>query len=103
MTISAPLVSLLGSAGCVGSLGNPAIARMKGAVITVGPVEDETRICLSDPVDAGTTYGDRKYSDRECWSGILEGDPAPQVGDCVVLGVQGESSVLSVERAHGCG
>jgi hypothetical protein len=100
MIIGATVVSML-AAGCVGPFGNPYIARMKGEVMKIEPVDDETQICLSNPVDAGSTYGDRKYSERECWSGVLE-VPAPEVGDCVIVGVQAETSVMSVERAHRC-
>jgi hypothetical protein len=94
------LLSLFGLATYLG-IWNPAIARMKGEVTYVRPVADETRICLSHPVDAGSTYGDHKYSGSECWSGVVEGRP-PKVGDCVVLRTQGESSDLGVKPARGC-
>src|SRR4029434_6514326 len=48
------LLSLFGLATYLG-IWNPAIARMKGEVTYVRPVADETRICLSHPVDAGST------------------------------------------------
>ena len=59
-------------------------------------------MCLRDTTDAGSTYGDKQPRDSICWDGVLEG-VVPTIGACVVLQAQGESSVLRVEPAQGCG
>jgi len=93
-------VWLAGFAVYVGAC-NPAIARVRGQVVAVEPVDDEIEICVSGPTDAGSTYGDDTFDDPECWSGVVD-DELPSVGDCVTLQVQGESSRLEVEPASGC-
>lgn len=95
------LLWALGLAVDVGFIGNPAIARMRGNVSSVERVDDEVKVCVSNPIDAGSTYGDRTYSAVECWQGLVE-RREPHVGDCVVLQSQGESSELVVHDASGC-
>lgn len=96
----AAVVWLAGGAGCVGAC-NPAIARVRGEVVTVEPVDEEIEICLAGPTDAGSTYGDGTFDDPECWSGLVDNE-LPSVGDCVTLQIQGESSMLEVEPASDC-
>lgn len=60
----------------IGAVGNPAIVRMRGLVSSVRPRDDEVEICIANPVDAGTTYGDREFDSLECWRGLVE-DPRP--------------------------
>lgn len=76
-------MSLAGSAVYVGAC-NPAIARVRGQVLTIEPVDDEIEICVSGPTDADSTYGDDSFDDPECWSGVVD-DVLPSVGDCVTL------------------
>ena len=80
---------------------NPAIARVRGEVVTVNSNGDETEICIKNASDAGSTYGDKSVADKECLSGIVSGRlPAP--GDCVQLQVQGEGSELKVSGTNDC-
>lgn len=99
--IGAGVLWLLGMGVYTALIGNPAIARMKGEVVSVEPVEDHTEICLAHPVDAGSTYGDRSYAELECRNGIIAG-VAPEVGECVIIESQGESSVIEVESGRLC-
>jgi hypothetical protein len=79
----------------------PAIARSRGRVTEVHWTSKLTKICISGVSDAGSTYGDKSPSERECWDGITEGS-LPRRGDCVVLESQAEGSELKVQRASGC-
>jgi len=81
--------------------GNPAIARIRGEVVSVDQVDERIEVCVVNPVDAGSTYGDREFDSTECWSGDVS-DGLPNLGDCVVLQTQGESSVLKVTPARAC-
>ena len=92
---------IAGFAVYIGAVGNPAIARMRGLVSSVQPRDDEVEICIANPVDAGTTYGDSEFDSLECWRGFVE-DPRPAVGDCVVVQSQGHVSELIVESSTGC-
>ncbi len=83
---------------------DPGIARRKGVVAEVRTVDDspgELEVCLSSTVDAGSSYGDKSPSSGECLAGIPEGS-VPEPGDCIVLQIQGESSMLGIEPADGC-
>ncbi len=80
---------------------NPAIARRRGQVVSVRSDKPETEVCIANAVDAGSTYGDKTPSDRECLRGILDGQ-MPELGDCVTLQVQGEGSELRVTSADDC-
>lgn len=83
---------------------DPAIARRKGVVAVVRPVDDspgEVEVCLLNTVDAGSTYGDKSPSRGECLAGVPDGS-IPKPRDCVVLQIQGESSMLWIEPADGC-
>jgi hypothetical protein len=84
---------------------NPAIYRAKGTVVSVGPHEDATQVCLVRAIKAaGSTYGKLLKDGRICMNGfpIPAGVELPRVGDCVILQNQGESSELKIERATGC-
>jgi hypothetical protein len=94
-------VSLFGFAAYIGLVGNPAISQARGTVSSVERLDDEVELCLSKPVDAGSTYGDRNYSDVECWQGLID-TRLPDVGDCVVVRAQGHVSELEVREAAGC-
>jgi hypothetical protein len=99
LILGAVVLWFVGFAAYVGLVGNPAIARMKGEVISVEPVDDETEICLSEPMDAGSTHGDREYDNPECRRGLLE-SRVPSVADCVILKSQGHVSEIEVEAAE---
>ena len=98
--IGTGVLVLLGMAVYAGLLGDPPIAPMKGEVVSVEPIDGRIEICLADPIDAGSTYGNRVGGEPECWSGILA-DPKPQAGECVIIESRGESAVIGVESAHG--
>jgi hypothetical protein len=51
--------------------------------------------------DAGSTYGDKSPRERMCISGVHSGI-RPQIGECVIIETEGESSKLQVEQASGC-
>jgi hypothetical protein len=91
----------VGLAVYLGAIGNPGIARMRGVVSSIGPHDDGVEICIADPVDAGTTYGDRQFSNPECWTGVVD-EPRPADGDCVVVQSQGHVSELVIEDSQGC-
>lgn len=80
------------------------IVRRKGVVAEVRTVDgapEEVEVCLSSTVDAGSSYGDKSPSSGECLAGIPEGS-VPEPGDCIVLQIQGESSMLGITPADGC-
>jgi hypothetical protein len=95
------VLSLFGFAAYIGLVGNPAINQARGTVLSVERLDDEIELCLSEPVDAGSTYGDRRYSDVECWQGLIE-TRLPEPGECVVVRAQGHVSELEVKKAAGC-
>lgn len=89
---------VLAGTGC-----NPSIARIRGEVVSVERTEETYTICLSNAVEAGSTYAkDRHLDDPECWWGSSVDGDLPSVGDCVRLTMQGESDELGVEAVTGC-
>jgi hypothetical protein len=82
---------------------DPTISRVRGTVVSVtgGRSGEETRVCLRDITDAGSTYGNREPREADCRAGMLEGT-RPSPGDCVVVQVQGEASYLRVTSSRGC-
>jgi len=84
---------------------NPAIYRAMGTVVSVGPHEDVTQVCLVRAIKAaGSTYGKPPKDGRICMNGfpMTAGVELPRGGDCVILKNQGEGSDLKIERATGC-
>jgi hypothetical protein len=91
---------IVGATAC-----NPAIYRAKGTVVSVGPHEDVTQVCLVRAIKAaGSTYGNPLKDGRICMNGFPRpaGVELPKVGDCVILQNQGESSELKIEGATDC-
>lgn len=98
LIVGAALLWALGMAAIMGFGREP--SRIRGQVITIGPTADETRLCLSHPIDAGS-HGPSRFSDPACFRGFVHG-PTPKVGDCIILRALAESSALIVTPAAGC-
>lgn len=82
--------------------GDPSIARARGLVASIRPVDDgRTEVCIRDTTDAGSSGGALEDRELVCWDGALEGVGAA-VGECVVLQTEGETDYLRVEKADGC-
>ncbi|MDQ1391870.1 MAG: hypothetical protein QOF30_847 [Acidimicrobiaceae bacterium] len=99
-TVALAALIVTGATAC-----NPAIYRAEGTVVSVGPHEDATQVCLVRAIKAaGSTYGKSPGNGRICMFGVPTpaGIELPKVGDCVILENQGESSELKIERATNC-